>query len=383
MNTVERYTAAYTGQPLDRVPIEAWLGMPLLQQITGRTIPAILDEIVANPLWIVELQEQVGLDPVVITVDDRWFSMHNYWRRLYSWPAEALETWPVKQEVAEAGKGFVNYQFTAATPEGPVTWGYQVGGAQVSELERPIKEEADLDLLIKYMPAPESLNHDNLARMVRAVGDRGFFTHNFIGVWGEAANMRGLVTLCTDIYERPEFVKRISEFLMERSIRRIKRLAETGVHSVLYDQSWVGVGFSPQVYREFMLPYDREVVKAAKDSGLLVSYHNCGRGTLFLEDMVSTGADALETLTPKISSGDFDLADVKRRVGRQITLNGGFNERILAEATVAQIREAVQRCVDAAAGDGRYILRTCGQIFDVAPGNLEAFTQAGRDYGKL
>lgn len=233
------------------------------------------------------------------------------------------------------------------------------------------------------MPAPESLNHDNLARMVRAVGDRGFFTHNFIGVWGEAANMRGLVTLCTDIYERPEFVKRISEFLMERSIRRIKRLAETGVHSVLYDQSWVGVGFSPQVYREFMLPYDREVVKAAKDSGLLVSYHNCGRGTLFLEDMVSTGADALETLTPKISSGDFDLADVKRRVGRQITLNGGFNERILAEATVAQIREAVQRCVDAAAGDGRYILRTCGQIFDVAPGNLEAFTQAGRDYGKL
>lgn len=39
--------------------------------------------------------------------------------------------------------------------------------------------------------------------MVRAMGDRGFFTHNFIGVWGEASNLRGLTTLCTDLYDRP------------------------------------------------------------------------------------------------------------------------------------------------------------------------------------
>jgi uroporphyrinogen-III decarboxylase len=99
--------------------------------------------------------------------------------------------------------------------------------------------------------------------------------------------------------------------------------------------------------------------------------------------MVSTGADSLETLTPKISSGDFDLADVKRRVGHQITLNGGFNERILPTASLAEVRDQVKRCLDAAAGDGRYILRTCGQIFDAAPGSIEAFAQAGRDYGRF
>lgn len=383
MNTVERYTAAYTGKPLDRIPICAWLGMPLLQGLTGWPIPKIIKTIITDPLWIVELQESLGFDPIVVTVDDRWFSMHYYWRMLYSWPEAALDTWRVTAQVSEVSQGFTDYQFTATTPEGPVTWGYQVGGGQVSELERPIKEEADLDLLINYMPPPESLNQGKLAAMVNTVGGRGFFTHNFIGVWGEAANMCGLVTLCTDIYERPEFVKRISEFLMERSIRRVKHLAHTGVHSLLYDQSWVGVGFSPQVYREFMLPYDREVVRTAREAGMLVSYHNCGRGTLFLEDMVSTGADALETLTPKTSSGDFDLANVKQRVGSAITLNGGFNERILASATVTAIRDEVKRCLDIAARDGRYILRTCGQIFDAAPGNLEAFTAAGREYGRF
>jgi len=383
MNVVERFTAAYKGTPADRAPVCGWLGMPWLQRKTGKTILALLQELVENPLAIIEIQESLGLDPIVITVDDRWFSMHNFWRLLYSWPREALETWQVTQEVIETGKGFVTYRFTANTPDGPVVWSYQVGGGQVSELERPIKNEADLDLLTQYLPTPESLNQDKLAAMVKAVGDRGFVTHNFIGVWGEAANMRGLVTLCTDLYERPEFVKRISEFLMKRSIRRVKHLAQTGIHSLLYDQSWVGVGFSPQVYREFMLPYDREVVQAAKDAGLLVSYHNCGRGTLFLEEMVSTGADSLETLTPKVGAGDFDLADVKRRVGRQITLNGGFNERILSTASLTEVRAEVKRCLDAAGGDGRYILRTCGQIFEAAPGSIEAFAQAGRDYGQL
>ena len=130
-----------------------------------------------------------------------------------------------------------------------------------------------------------------------------------------------------------------------------------------------------------MLPYDQPVIEAAKEAGFLVSYHNCGSGQAFIEDMASTGADSLETLTPRESSGDFDLAESKRRVGDRITLNGGFNERILAEATPQQVRDEVKRCIDAAADGGRYVLRSTGQIFDTAPGNIEVFTQAGREFG--
>ncbi len=32
MNTVERYTAAFKGEPVDRIPIAAWIGMPLLEK---------------------------------------------------------------------------------------------------------------------------------------------------------------------------------------------------------------------------------------------------------------------------------------------------------------------------------------------------------------
>ena len=381
MNTAERFVATYKGEPTDRVPIAAWLGMPLLKQITGKGPRAILEEAVADPLTIVEVQENLGLDPILVTVDERRFSMHRHWRLLYSWPEEALETWQVSEEIEDQGYGFFTHRFTATTPEGPVTWAYQVGDAQVGEVEPAIKEKKDLDLLIKYLPKPETLNHDNLKEMVDRVGDRGFFMHNFIGVWGEAANMRGLVTLTCDLVEQPDFVKKLSEFLRDRGIRRARHLAKSGVHSLLYDQSWIGMGFSPAQFREFMLPYDKPIVEAAREAGLLVSYHNCGQGMSFIEDMASTGAESLETLTPKVSSGDFDLAECKRRVGDQITLNGGFNERILGEVTPEEVRDEVKRCIDDAAEGGRYVLRSTGQIFDAAPGNIEVFTQTAREYG--
>ena len=74
------------------------------------------------------------------------------------------------------------------------------------------------------------------------------------------------------------------------------------------------------------------------------------------------------------------MAEVYRRVGKNITLNGGFNERIMIDGTPQQVRDEVKRCYAAVAGDGRYILRACGQVLEAAPGTLEAFTQAGRDF---
>ena len=390
MKTLERFRAVYKGEPVDRPPICGWLGLPFLNRLLNKTPRRILEDIAARPEEIIQLQEDLGMDPLLITVDDRWFSMYRFWRLLYSYPPEALETWPVQERVERINKDVLHRHFTVQTPEGEVTWGMSMGESQVVEIYNAVKEEKDLDLLIKYMPDPETANIDKLTALTRLAGDRAFITHNFIGIWGEAANMRGLVTLSTDIFDRPKFVHKISEFLMNRSIRRVRHLAKSGIHSILYDQSWVGVGFSPEQYREFMLPYDREVVKAARDAGILVSYHNCGRGMAFLDDMVSTGADALETLTPAERSGDFDLVETKRRVGRDITLNGAFNERLFPRVDAQEVKDEVRRCIDAAGDGGRYLLRTCGQIFDTANttietertvDNIRVWTETGREYG--
>jgi uroporphyrinogen decarboxylase len=142
----------------------------------------------------------------------------------------------------------------------------------------------------------------------------------------------------------------------------------------------VGFGIAPRAYREFILPYDTEVVAAIHRAGMLVSYHNCGRASRLLELHAETGADALETLTPAGRSGDVDLANAARRVGGRITLFGGFNEHVLNEGTPADVEVEVRRCLDATRG-ARYILRATGQIMAARPGNIEAMTAAVGRYG--
>ena len=118
------------------------------------------------------------------------------------------------------------------------------------------------------------------------------------------------------------------------------------------NETWIGVGVARDHFVEFMKPYETECVEAAHDAGYLVSFHNCGRATLLLEDMADTGPDAIETLTSNRSSGDVDLADAKQRIGDRVCLFGGFNEHLLHEADADAVREEVRRCLDAAM-DGR------------------------------
>ena len=230
-----------------------------------------------------------------------------------------------------------------------------------------LKREEDLELLA-YRPDPASLNIERLARMVRLVAKRAVFHHVTPGTWDEACQLRGINNLALDIFDRPAWVHRLMRVIADNQVRLMTRLAESGIETINYNETWVGFGISPAAYREFILPYDTEVVQAIHRAGMLVSYHNCGRARRLLELHADTGADALETLTPAGRSGDVDLAEAKARVGKRITLNGGFNERVLYEGAPKDVDAEVRRCLDAAADGGRYILRSTGQIMDAGAG---------------
>ena len=269
---------------------------------------------------------------------------------------------------------------TIRTPDGDLSYTYRNDGKGRATFEHLLKTEADLDLL-RHMPDPALLNIERLSRMVQRVGKRAVFHHCTPGVWDEACQFRGVSQLSLDVYDRPAWVKSLMQLITDRQVRLMHRLAESGIETINYNETWVGIGLSPQVYRDFILPYDTEVIRAIHEAGMMVSFHNCGRAGKLLELHAQTGADALETLTPRERSGDVNLADAKARVGDRITLFGGCNEHILRDGGPADVEAEVRRCMDAAKAGGRYILRTTGQIMAARPGNIEAMTAAVRKYG--
>ena len=382
MNSQERLLIALQGGTPDRVPVATWLSLQLLEKITGQPPRKFLDGFVEDPAnTIIKIQEDLGLDPILITFSELEDEVIDWPRRSFRWVPEAFENWRVETEVTNRDSDSVAVRRTITTPEGKLFSAYRRERYQKWASEYLIKEESDLELL-KYRPDPAYLNLTPLAKLVQQVGKRGLVIHNFPGAWYEACTLRGLVTVSMDIYDRPEWLHRYLAQITAYLLKLLARLLECGLKVILLDESWVGVGLSKDVFNEFILPYDRQLVDAAQQNGVLVDYHNCGRVTAVLESMADTGADALEPLTPLTLNGDIQLAEAKKRVGDRIALYGGFNERVLMSDNIEDVKREVQRCIDEGATGGGYAIRCAGQIFEAKLKNVEVMTREAHRYGQ-
>lgn len=387
MKVAERTRIAFQRGIPDRVPIHSWLGLPLIQTLKpkNKTMREMLEWWIDDPLGsIVKMQADLGLDPMITTYSQHIGEMEIWPRLLFPRPLETADWHETFYERAR-GEGWREHQHHIHTPAGDLDYSYRTedgyGTASQDYMLKGDKPEEKLDAL-RYFPSAELYDMTILQGMVEKVGSEAWWLHHCPGPWDMAAQVRGIVNLSLDIYDRPGFVHELMRICTDWLKGFYRRLGETGIHSISMNETWVGVGLAPKVYRKFIKSYEQECIAAAHEAGYLVSFHNCGRGTQFLEDMIDTGPDALETITSKATSGDFDLADVKQRVGQRVCLFGGFNEHLLKSGDPAVVRNEVKRCIDAAAAGGGYVLRTTGQIFHSEPGMIELMCQTARDYGR-
>lgn len=388
MKVAERTRMAFTRSGIpDRVPVHSWLGLPLIKTLKpkNKTMYQMLEWWIDDPMGsIVKMQQDLGMDPMITTYSQH-IGEHEIWpRMLFPRPFET-DNWHETFEETGRGEGWREHQHFIHTPDGDLDYSYRTedgyGTSSQDYLLKGDEPEKKLDAF-RHFPRADLYDMTVLKGMTEKVGDNAWWLHHVVGPWDMAAEVRGLVNLSMDIYDRPQFVHDLMRVCADWIMGFYRRLGETGIHSISMNETWVGVGLAPDVYREFIKPYDQDCIQSAHDGGYLVSFHNCGRGTQFLEDMIDTGPDALETITSKKTSGDFDLADVKQRVGHRVCLFGGFNEHVLKSDDPDDVRNEVKRCIDAAAGNGGYVLRSTGQIFHANPGMIEVMCETAHDYGR-
>ena len=134
---------------------------------------------------------------------------------------------------------------------------------------------------------------------------------------------------------------------------------------------------SPEMFREFSLPYTKEILSAVKKAGAVPSLHICGKTEPILSDMVKTGAEVLEV--------DYlvDLAKAKSTVGKQVCLEGNIDPAgILLKEKPSRVMRSAKDCIKKAAADGGFILSSgCEVPLDAPIENLKAMVKAARTYG--
>ena len=164
-------------------------------------------------------------------------------------------------------------------------------------LEEPIVSgEADLERIV--MPDVSSRKSrmrdrtEATGEMVKAVGDERLVLGWVDMPFAEASSVCGVSSFMMMLCDRPalahEILERLTPIVVEFALMQL----ETGAPLIGAGDASASL-VSPEMYREFALPYEQEVIRRIHDQGGLVKLHVCGNVTDSLPGMIETGADLI------------------------------------------------------------------------------------------
>ena len=209
------------------------------------------------------------------------------------------------------------------------------------------------------------------------------------GPFTVAFKLRGATELCLDIYEDPQYVHDLLSFITEATIQRIKAVRQYLIDRKDADPHQFeapGWGFaddavemlSPEVYREFVLPYHKRLVDTFANNGP-VSVHLCGNASHIYPVLVEElGVASIDTGFP------VDHGRLREQLGPDVEILGGPSIMLLKAGPVEAVVEEVKRILQSGVMTGRRFILREGN--NVAPGtplsHLRAMYEAAKVYGR-
>ena len=310
MNSRQRLLAHFAGQPVDRLPL-----MPITMMFAGDLAGVRYGDYCRDHRLLVEAQlkvaEQFGLDHVSCISD----------------PA---------REAADCGATL--HWFENQPPAF-------------------IEDQALLadKLVLARLKWPDPLGGGRMTDRVAAAalfkeqaGDRFLIEGWVEGPCAEAADLRGINTLMLDFFDDPAFVQDLFAFVTELGLRFAREQVRAGVDLIgIGDAAASLVG--PDIYAEFVWPYEQRLVAGIHALGARVRLHICGNTRRLLGDMGRLGCDLVDLDYPA------PLAEARAAMGREQVLLGNLNPvAVLLNGTPESVTGAVAQC-HAEAGP-RYIV---------------------------
>jgi MtaA/CmuA family methyltransferase len=246
----------------------------------------------------------------------------------------------------------------------------------------PALVEAEALLANKRMLAalkvPDPLADARMSDRVQAaslfqekIGGEKFIEGWIEGPCAEAADLRGINALMLDFFDDPAFIRGLFDFVLEMGVRFAKAQVEAGVDVIgIGDAASSLVG--PQIYEEFVFPYQKKMVEAVHGLGRPVRLHICGNTTPILGGLGRLDAEIidLDWMVP--------LSLARSIVGESQILAGNLDPvAVLRNGTAEMVTAGVEQC-HRQAGPRYIVAAGC----EVPRGTPEANLFALRDYAR-
>lgn len=137
---------------------------------------------------------------------------------------------------------------------------------------------------------------------------------------------------------------------------------------------------SPEMFREFIMPYFQERIRYTKSlTSAKFLHHSCGNVFTLIPDLIASGVEILNPIQP--TNSQMAPRKLKDTYGRDIVFHGGFDtQRILPQGTRDVIRAEVETLLAEISDNGGYIFAAAHNIQEDVPSeNIISMFQATRE----
>ncbi|MFQ6136567.1 MAG: uroporphyrinogen decarboxylase family protein [Candidatus Hydrothermarchaeales archaeon] len=282
----------------------------------------------------------------------------------------------VDGDIIYVGSGFNNFHVAALGGEIKAR---PVGAPDL--VAPPMNNVEDLNDL-----DPISLESDAVVNTIReatgmvndAVGGRYLITATTWGPFTFAAQVVGIENLMTYISTDPDFVKEVLDFSRRAIMQFYQPLLDEGVVGMisLAEPSASGELISRRHFREYAIPYIRQISKDVRKKGVYSFLHICGYISDRIEDLAQSGMDCISV------DSSMDLGRAKDVLGDKMCIAGNVDPiGILAKGTREDVVSASRRCIEEASSGGGFVLMPGCDIPPSTPlTNIRAFISTAKSW---
>ena len=376
MNSKDRFIITLEGGKADRMPVTM-----------HHIMPSFLENYM-DGISDLEFFDFLGIDPINWVMAYKFSPENGEYFDPFHTSLGFLEarrvcsdSWQIQLEPLGDSR-YATERFNIVTPGKELSMVLQSNEHTTWLAEHLVKEKSDIDVISKYMTYP-LCDVQEINRAADEFGDRGLIRGHISafegfgqpGCWQDAACLYGIENLIMASMEDPEWVHAFLSVLKER-----KKVYINSLKGAKYDLLELGGGdasttvISPDIFNEFVAPYDADLIEAAHLAGQRIVYHTCGGMMPILEDIAAMKPDAMETFTPPDMGADVNLKEAKQRIGDKVCMIGGLDQFHYFKGCSAQeTRDEVRRCFEEAGEGGGFILSPSDHFFEADTDLLKAF----------
>lgn len=177
-----------------------------------------------------------------------------------------------------------------------------------------------------------------------------------------------MMDLCIRLADEPQAIKDEQNRAIDRALDAASRIAGKGIYdgfALCADYCFnTGPFLSPNQFAEFVTPFLARLIRGYRDQGYYVIKHTDGNIMPIINQLVACHPHALHSIDPQAG---VDIAEVKRRYGREVCLIGNVNCGLLQTGSEEQVVESVRYALRSGMPGGGYIFSTSNCVYTGMP----------------